>query len=281
MFLNVTEALIKLELLSAAYIADVARGWGSLVVGRYRWHASSSRGLSNPAAYSILSDVFSAEVRSTALSVYHFGVYLGGGIGYMSGALNSAVGWRMTFLILSVPGFLMGLVILFTLKEPERGINEKSKASVETDKPKMPVMDLLKYFWDTPALMMLTLATSVRNLPGYALGAWLPTFYERVFGLETTEFGLPVGAIVVVGGGLGSIAGGYLADYYSRRSPRAKTNVIVITQVLAAPCIAGTLLAPTYIWSFVILFFAYVTAETWLGTAASIVQVSQVHMTTA
>jgi MFS transporter, Spinster family, sphingosine-1-phosphate transporter len=37
----------------------------------------------NPAVYSMLSDLFPLTHRATALSVYNFGVYIGGGIGYI------------------------------------------------------------------------------------------------------------------------------------------------------------------------------------------------------
>ena len=46
-----------------------------------------------------------------------------------------------------------------------------------------------------------------------------------------------------------------------------------MSQVLAAPAIAGVLLAPTPKLSFGLVALAYITAETWLGPAAAIVQV--------
>ena len=52
----------------------------------------------------------------------------------------------------------------------------------------------------------------------------------------------------------------------------AKAYVIAISQMISAPCIAGVLIASTPTTSFVLLFFAYLTGETWLGPAAAIVQ---------
>ena len=46
-----------------------------------------------------------------------------------------------------------------------------------------------------------------------------------------------------------------------------------MSQVLAAPAIAGVLLAPNPKLSYGLVALAYVTAETWLGPAAAIVQV--------
>ena len=49
--------------------------------------------------------------------------------------------------------------------------------------------------------------------------------------------------------------------------------MIAVSQVLAAPSIAAVLLVPSVEASYWLLFVAYVTAETWLGPAAAIVQV--------
>ena len=57
----------------------------------------------------------------------------------------------------------------------------------------------------------------------------------------------------------------------------SKSFVIAVSQVLAAPCIIAVLLAPTPQQSYGLLFLAYVTAETWLGPAAAIVQVSMLQ----
>ena len=50
--------------------------------------------------------------------------------------------------------------------------------------------------------------------------------------------------------------------------------MIAISQFLAAPCIAAVLLVPSPEVSYGLLVLAYITAETWLGPAAAIVQVS-------
>ncbi len=60
----------------------------------------------------------------------------------------------------------------------------------------------------------------------------------------------------------------------SSRWANGKAFVIAGAQLLAAPCIVGVLLAPTPTMSYGFLFLAYLTAETWLGPAAAIVQVS-------
>ena len=88
----------------------------------------------SPSAFSMLSDWFPREKRATALAIYSAGLYLGGGVSLLIGAVvvkawNAAypvagpfglVGWQAAFLAVGVPGMALSLWIS-TLKEPIRG----------------------------------------------------------------------------------------------------------------------------------------------------------------
>lgn len=88
----------------------------------------------SPSAFSMLSDWFPREKRATALAIYSAGLYFGGGISLLLGALavrgwNNAfpgggpfglVGWQAAFLAVGLPGLLLSLWVM-TLREPVRG----------------------------------------------------------------------------------------------------------------------------------------------------------------
>jgi MFS family permease len=88
----------------------------------------------SPSAYSLISDWFPARLRATALAIYSSGLYIGGGLSLLIGALikdnwNAAfpgggpgglVGWQAAFLSVGIPGLLLALWVL-TLREPVRG----------------------------------------------------------------------------------------------------------------------------------------------------------------
>ena len=87
-----------------------------------------------PSAYSMISDWFPKERRATALSIYAAGLYLGGGVSLLIGAVvvqgwNTAypgggplglVGWQAAFMAVGLPGLLLALWVA-TLIEPIRG----------------------------------------------------------------------------------------------------------------------------------------------------------------
>ena len=88
----------------------------------------------SPSAFSMLSDWFPREKRATALAIYSAGLYIGGGVSLLIGAVvvkawNGAypaggpmglVGWQAAFLAVGLPGILLSLWVA-TLKEPIRG----------------------------------------------------------------------------------------------------------------------------------------------------------------
>jgi MFS family permease len=88
----------------------------------------------SPTAYSLISDYFPKAQRATALAIYSSGLYLGGGVSLLIGAMiverwNKAypgggpfdlVGWQAAFLAVGIPGILVALWVA-SLKEPARG----------------------------------------------------------------------------------------------------------------------------------------------------------------
>jgi len=86
----------------------------------------------NPTSYSIISDVFHKDYRTTANSVFNLGIYFGGGLASMSQALINAIGWRQTYDISGYVGYAMALLVLIFIREPER--NRFDKQSVEEKK---------------------------------------------------------------------------------------------------------------------------------------------------
>ncbi|XP_072051600.1 MFS-type efflux pump MSMEG_3705-like [Amphiura filiformis] len=222
----------------------------------------------NPAAFALIADYFKTTNRAKALSLYYFAVYLGGSLGYALGAVNVVLCWRWTFLIIAIAGGVMLFLVIAVLREPhsdETGVPYKSDSYYTVKETIQELVSCKPY-------VILCVAASIRNISGYALGAWLATFYAKHFDQSSQEYGLRIALIVLTGGGLSCVIGGFCADRFSVDRRAAKALIISISQFLAAPCIIATLLVPTTQVSYGLLFVAYLTAETWLGPAAAIIQ---------
>ena len=89
----------------------------------------------SPSAYSLISDYFRPQRRSTAMSVYSMGIYIGSGMAFLLGGfiMKLAAGtdstplpwiggvhsWQLVFLAVGLPGLLVSLLLL-TVREPVR-----------------------------------------------------------------------------------------------------------------------------------------------------------------
>ena len=71
-----------------------------------------------PGANSILSDYFSVARRPMALTIFSLGAPLGAYLAAsVAGHIADRYGWRAVFLALGIPGVLLGLIILVTVRE--------------------------------------------------------------------------------------------------------------------------------------------------------------------
>jgi len=95
----------------------------------------------SPAAYSLIAEFFPDKQRSTALSIYASGLYIGLGLSLPIGSFIMAAwtnhfpdpetapfglsAWRATFIAVGLPGLLMALVVL-TIREPRQEAARKN-----------------------------------------------------------------------------------------------------------------------------------------------------------
>ncbi|NJM51475.1 MAG: MFS transporter [Sphingomonadales bacterium] len=78
-----------------------------------------------PPANSIIADYFPPRSRARALAIYAMGVTLGSVLAAaFGGPIAQAFSWREAFLLLGIPGILIGIIVWFTIKEPPRGYSD-------------------------------------------------------------------------------------------------------------------------------------------------------------
>src|SRR4029453_3787121 len=121
-------------------------------------------------------DYFPKARLATALSVFSMGIFFGSGLALILGGLViGAVGsWRLTFLIVGLPGLLAALMVL-TIKEPTR----KHLLGGKTSKLSFgEVFAQVKMRWQS--VVGICLAFAFQAMCNYAQQAWLPTYFVRV-----------------------------------------------------------------------------------------------------
>ena len=193
----------------------------------------------SPPAHAMISDYFPPAKRATALSIYSTGIYIGVSVGFlMGGYLNQQLGWRTAFFALGIPGVIFSLLFFLTVKEPRRGATDVGLSQAIKSQSFGEVFKLL---FSKKTFVYLAFATGFNSFCIYGLSNWEPSFLARMHGMKSSEIGLSLGLIKGVAGGLGTLMGGVLTDYFGKRDKRWHLKIPAYAIVLALPTIVGAL----------------------------------------
>ena len=169
-----------------------------------------------PPANAIIADYFPAARRPMAMCIFALGAPVGAYMGAdMAGRVANLYGWRQAFLALGVPGLVLGLVVLLTIREPVRG---RLDAKGTGDKPGF--IRSMTFLWQQKAAVHVIMAGGVAALWGWGLMWFTPTFLQRTYHLSVGEAGAVVGPIHLIGGSAASLATAWILSRPAFADPR-------------------------------------------------------------
>jgi MFS family permease len=219
----------------------------------------------SPPAHSMVSDIFPANERATALSIYSLGVYGGILVGYIGGAyLVQWFDWRIAFIVVGLPGILLAVLLRLTVKEPPRGFAEvKERTTEETS-----FQDVLKLLWSRKAFRHLSFACALHAFVTYGVGNFMVIFLSRVHEMPTIEIGKLYGLVAGIGGLAGTFVGGWLSDRMANKTDDANWYIWIplISTIAAIPFAINTFLfmdtgtAATVSWLIPVFFGGFYLA---------------------
>jgi len=178
-------------------------------------------------APAFVADLYSEDRRGRILGVFYLAIPVGFALGYLLGGhLGPSHGWRFPFYIAAVPGFVLGIAVLF-LKEPERGQFDSLQETPE----RSTILGLAR----NPAFLTATLGMAAMTFSLGGILVWLPQFLysERHYSLKAANDIL--GMSVVVDGILAALVGGWLGDYLLRRWKSSYYLVSAVGMALGVP----------------------------------------------
>lgn len=222
----------------------------------------------SPPAHAMISDYFTPETRSTALSVYSAGIYIGVLVGFvMGGYLNQHLGWRTAFIVVGLPGVIFSLLFYRTVKEPRRGASDVNAAPAGESHSLWGVVKLL---FSKRTFVFLSIASSLLVFCIYALLNWTPSFLARVHGMKSSEIGRLLGPVYGVGGALGSYFGGFLTDRLGKRDRSWYLKVPAYAVLLSILFVVGALFLQNAYLSVLCLGCVAFLQSTYLGPSLAV-----------
>ncbi len=214
-------------------LCGLSAGYWQLLMARIGVGIGEAGG--TPACNTIVADYFPASRRPMAMTVFALGAPIGAWVGAdMAGYVANAYGWRAAFLVLGVPGVVMGAVVWLTIKEPKRGRLDAVSAA-----PSPTIRETMRFLTEQKAAFHVIMGGGVSALWGWGLMWFTPTFLQRMYGLDVGAAGAIVGPIHLAMGIGASLMTAWLLSRPAFVDPRR------IVWLLAA--VTGVATVPSFI----------------------------------
>lgn len=188
-------------------------------------------------AHSVLSDYFPKGQRAFALSVFNAGVPLGVASAFILGGwLVTEYGWRLTFIIMAIPGFVLALLLKLTVREPERGrFDVAAREQAATEKHPSAVSTARRML-SIPTFRMIVIGAAIAATATYAKNTWIVDFFVRAYPTEPAmRVFVSLGLIQALASTAGIFLTGFLVDRWSRHDRRLYVLLPALTLVPMLP----------------------------------------------
>jgi len=220
-----------------------------------------------PPAQSLIADYFNRAERPRAMAMYWMSFPLSVIVGFLGGGwLAETVGWRMTFIVIGVPGILLAILVKLTLREPRL----KQTTTVVIEHPSWN--EVLTTLWQTRAFRHIVLAFCVSYFFSLGMFSWLPTFFMRSHGMQPGELGTWLALTIGVCGLFGTYLGGVLPSRYAAGKEALQMRAVALLMVLSGLLNVMTYLPSDKYIAMAFLAMAAVVATSMNGAIFSSIQ---------
>ena len=206
----------------------------------------------------LLASMFPASRRATVVSGFLAAASVGAVLGVILGGIVTARwGWQAAFGVVGIPGLLLAL--LFLLVRDYRTVPLIDDGAV-----RMGPRTVLAALFRPRSALAAYFGGALQLVSASTLLAWLPSYFNRYYGLPVDQAGLRA-AVVILLGSLGIVAWGFAADRLAAIDRRARLLVpaacLVVTTLLLTTAFGALPPGPVQ--------FGLLTAGGFMMTAAS------------
>lgn len=203
-----------------------------------------------PTAQSLITDYFPPQKRGMAFGILSSGLSLGylAGVG-AAGWLASAYGWRTAFVAPALAGLAIALLARLFLSEPRLTLQSTVRRAPE------PLHASARALARKKSLLFIFLASLCYLTFSFALNGFLPSFLIRSLKVDLANIGATWGPVMAGGTLLGSVLGGWLANFGNARDLRWLTRINAMAMAVGGIFYCAALLAQDLVhficWEFI------------------------------
>jgi MFS family permease len=226
-----------------------------------------------PASLSMLSDRLPPQRHALAAAIYYLGIPIGIGSSFIfAGVMGPVLGWRGTFMTLGAVGLVASALVLMVRDPPRGGGHGIGAEAQRIGSFRDSAAGLARALRTTPVLV-LTLAGAAATIWVQGTTALEIVWWVQERGYAETRAQQISGALFLVGGIIGAVAGGVAADAAYRRSKGGRLMFLAAVCLVMAPIgLTYRLAEPDTLLFYTTSFICSVSFMVPYGTTFSTVQ---------
>lgn len=140
-------------------------------------------------------------------------------------------GWRAMFIAMGIPGIVLALVFLATVREPARA----NPPPLRTRGSLGAIASDIGALFSNRCFIWIFFGVTLMGANVWAAGAWTPTFFARVHGMGIAEIAGTIGPVRGVVAAVGILAGGVLIDRLGPNRVGWRIGLPAVACLLAGP----------------------------------------------
>lgn len=218
-------------------------------------------------SYALIGDYFPSEKRAFALSVYSLGIPLGSAAGVLAGGYIAAkVDWRLAFFVVGIAGVLFAPVFKLLVRDKPKVRHSVSGPQGHGLRATAGLLACKPSFW------LLSFGAASCSMIGYGIAFWLPSLMQRSFGLDLIQASQFFGALLLLGGVTGVLAGGWLGDRLGARDRSFYAWLPGLGFLICAPLFALGISSSSAAAAFLLFLLPQALSYVWFGPVLSAIQ---------
>jgi len=198
----------------------------------------------DPSSTSLLSDYYPPRLRGRVFSIQQVMTFVGSGLGIaLGGWVGQRFGWRWAFALVGTPGIVVAF-LAFRLRNPVRGeAHQIETTGTAVEKPRevaaLPsgfgpfvgqvwreVVSEIRMIFGIRTMRYVLVGVGILLFTVSGVGFWLAVYHDRYSGMTLAQATATTGGVLGLGGIVGTIWGGRLADRLYGQGPSGRITLV-------------------------------------------------------